>query len=85
MEELISVVEVRYVRDHVLWLRFSNGLAGEVDLGGRLRGRVFEPLKDIAMFAQVRVDPEIQTVAWPNGADLSPEFLHDLCATRVAA
>ena len=85
MEELISVVEVRYVRDHVLWLRFSNGLAGEVDLGGRLRGRVFEPLKDIAMFAQVRVDPEIQTVAWPNGADLSPEFLHDLCATQVAA
>jgi len=85
MEELISVVEVRYVRDHVLWLRFSNGFVGEVDLGGRLRGRVFEPLKDIAMFAQVRVDPEIQTVAWPNGADLSPEFLHDLCATQVAA
>jgi len=85
MEELISVVEVRYVRDHVLWLRFSNGLAGEVDLSGRMRGRVFEPLKDIAMFAQVRVDPEIQTVAWPNGADLSPEFLHDLCATQVAA
>ena len=30
MEELISVVAVRYVRDYVLWLRFSDGLAGEV-------------------------------------------------------
>lgn len=85
MDELISVVEARYVRDYVLWRRFSDGLAGEIDLSERLRGRVFEPLKDVAMFAQVRVDPEIQTVARPNGVDLSPEFLHDMCAKQVAA
>lgn len=85
MEELISVVEARHVRDYVLWLRFSDGLIGEVDLGGRLRGRIFEPLQEIAQFAQVRVDPEIQTIAWPNGADLAPEFLHELCARQVAA
>ena len=85
MDELISVVEVRYVRAYVLWLRLSDGLVGEVDLGGRLRGRVFEPLKEIAEFSQVRVDPEIQTIAWPNGADLAPEFLHDLCVKHVAA
>lgn len=85
MDELIAVVEARHVRDHVLWLRFSDGISGEIDLGGRLRGRIFEPLKSVAFFAQVRVDPEIQTVAWPNGADLAPEFLHDLCTGRVAA
>ena len=85
MEELISVVEARHVRDYVLWLRLSDGLIGEVDLGGRLRGRIFEPLKEIAQFSQVRVDPEIQTIAWPNGADLAPEFLHELCARQVAA
>lgn len=85
MEELISVVEARHVRDYVLWLRFSDGLAGEVDFGGRLRERVFEPLKEIAQFSQVQVDPEIQTIAWLNGADLAPEFLHELCVRRVAA
>jgi hypothetical protein len=85
MEEIIAVVETRHVRDYVLWIRFSDGLAGEVDLSGRLRGRIFEPLKEVAQFAQVRVDPEIQTIAWPNGADLSPEFLYELCVRQVAA
>ena len=85
MEELISVVEVRYVHDHVVWLRFSDGRTGEVDLRERLRGRVFEPLKDIAIFSQVRVDPEIQTIAWPNGADIAPESLYALCVRQVAA
>lgn len=54
LEELLTVVEARHVRDDVLWLRFSDGLVGEVDLRGRLRGRVFEPLKEIAQFSQLR-------------------------------
>ena len=85
MEELLTVVEARPVRDFVVWLRFSDGLVGEVDLRGRLRGRVFEPLTGLAQFSQVRVGPEIQTIAWPNGADLAPEFLAELCARPIAA
>jgi len=37
---------------------------------------VFAPLRDPAYFAQVRVDPELGTVAWPNGADLDPDVLY---------
>lgn len=37
---------------------------------------VFESLRDPAYFAQVRVDPELGTVAWPNGADLDPDVLY---------
>ena len=28
------------------------------------------------MFNEVRVDPEIGTITWPNGADLDPDVLH---------
>jgi hypothetical protein len=34
------------------------------------------PLADPSYFALVRVDPELHTVAWPNGLDLAPEVLH---------
>lgn len=60
------------------WLRltFSDGSARDVDLTGELHGPVFEPLADPAYFAQVRVDDQLGTVVWPNGADLDPLVLH---------
>ena len=42
-----DVMEARYVRDFVVWLRFRDGTAGEVDLGPELWGPVFEPLRDV--------------------------------------
>ncbi len=74
---MINVVEARYVRDYVIWLRFSDGLAGEVDLRDELDGPVFEPLRAIEVFRSVRLHPELHTITWPNGADLAPEFLHE--------
>ena len=75
--QLLHVLSARVVRPYVLWLRFSDGAAGEADLGPELDGPVFAPLRDPAAFAQVRVDPELGTTVWPNGADFAPEFLHD--------
>ena len=74
---LLDVIEARYVRDYTIWLKFEDGAEGEVDLTNELYGPVFEPLKDIAYFRQVRVDPELGTIVWPNGADLAPEFLYE--------
>jgi hypothetical protein len=85
MPSLLNVVAVRHVRDHILWLRFSDGAEGETDLAPELQGEVFEPLRDVAAFSQVRVDPELRTIAWPNGADLAPEFLRDRLRAHAAA
>jgi len=72
-----DVLEARYVRDYIVWLKFRDGTSGEIDLGPELWGEVFEPLKDVAFFRQFKVDPECETLVWPNGADFAPEFLHD--------
>jgi hypothetical protein len=71
-----DVVEVRHVRGHILWLRFEDGVEGEVDVTPSLRGPLFEPLRDLAFFARARVDAELGTVVWPNGADIAPETLY---------
>jgi hypothetical protein len=76
---MFRVTEARYVRDYVVWVRFSDGVEGEVDLANELDGPVFEPLRDPLFFRLVRLDPELHTIVWPNGADVAPEFLH----TRV--
>ena len=71
------LVEARFVRDYVLWLRFSDGSRGEVDLAEELDGPVFEPLRDPLYFRSFVLHPELHTVVWPNGADLAPEFLYE--------
>ena len=82
---MLNVRSVAYRGGHRLWLQFSDGAEGEVDLGAHLTGRVFEPLRDPAVFAGVRLDPEIHTIAWSNGADFAPEFLRELLTSGVAA
>lgn len=74
---MVRLVEARYVRDYVVWLRFSDGLVGEVDLRDELDGPVFEPLRQLALFQRVCLHPELHTIVWPNGADFAPEFLHE--------
>jgi hypothetical protein len=74
---LLHVREARYLRDYVVWLRFNDGAEGEIDLQNELEGEVFEPLKNPALFQKFRVDPELQTIVWENGADMAPEFLYE--------
>lgn len=71
-----TVVTVRVERPYVLDVTFADGTRQRVDVEPLLYGEVFEPLRDPARFAEVTVDDELGTVVWPNGADLSPEFLY---------
>jgi hypothetical protein len=80
---MVRVVEGRYVRDYVIWRRFSDGTEGEVDLQDELYGEVFEPLKDKEFFKDFIQNDEWHTIAWPNGVDFAPEFVHS--AIRVHA
>jgi hypothetical protein len=74
---LKDVVAATALRDYRLHLRFEDGVEGVVDLASYLSFQgVFEPLRDPAYFAQVRVDADLGTVAWPNGADLDPDVLY---------
>ena len=74
---ILHVVEAKYEHDYVIYLRFNDGAEGYVDLSKELYGEVFAPLADLEKFKAFRVDPELNTVVWDNGADFAPEFLYD--------
>jgi len=75
---LPRVIKARYVGEYIIWLKFNDGVEGEVDLKDELWGPVFEPLKDQEAFKRFRVHPDLHTIVWENEADFAPEFLHNI-------
>jgi len=74
---ILHVKEAKYLHDYVIWIKFNDGIVGEVNLEQELTGEIFGPLKDKELFKSFKVDPVLETIVWENGADLAPEFLHD--------
>ncbi len=62
---------------YILRVSFNDGTAQAINLRPVLAGELYGPLNDIEVFNQVRLDPEVHTLVWPNGADFDPATLHD--------
>jgi Protein of unknown function (DUF2442) len=75
MSMLPRIVDARYAGEYRVWLRFADGVTGEVDLADELWGEIFEPLRSLDAFSEVQLDPRTDTICWPNGADFSPTWL----------
>ncbi len=75
--QLVDVIAVEVLGDYCLRLTFADGTVGDVEFQTREWGGVFEPLRDPTYFARVRVDPELGTIAWPDGADMASEPLYE--------
>lgn len=73
---LPKLQEAEYKGDYRIWLKFADGVEGEIDFEKELWGEIFQPLKNKARFSEFRFDEELETIVWPNGADFAPEFLY---------
>lgn len=74
---MVRIVSVMPLKGFRVRLRFSDKTEKEVDLKPYLRGEVFQPIrKDPALFRSVKVDKELGTIVWDNGADIDPDVLY---------
>ena len=72
------VTSVEYVSGYKLRLGFEDDSVRVVDLAAELNGEIFEPLKKLRVFRTARLNPDLDTVVWSNGADMSPDFLYEI-------
>ena len=75
--KIYRVVAFEKVAPFTLRVHFDDDTAQVVDFRAVLKGELYGPLQDAALFDQVRMDPEAHTLVWPNGADFDPAILHD--------
>jgi len=74
---IFRVRNVRVVGPYTVCVAFDDETEQVIDFEPVLAGELFGPLRDLTLFNQVQIDPEVQTLVWPNGADFDPATLHD--------
>lgn len=84
MHRLYRVTEFRNEGPYTLWIKFDDGSTQVIDFEPVLVGYYHGPLRDQMIFNQVKIDPDIHTLVWPNGADFDPETLHNWPQYRQA-
>lgn len=72
------VIEAEYLNDYKILITFNDDVKKVVDLQEDLWGPMFEPLRDKNLFRQFRIDKNIHTIVWTNGADFSPDSLYEI-------
>lgn len=72
----LHIKEAKYLEAYKVQVSFNNGRKGVSDLSDALKGGIFESLKDPLYFSALKVDEELETIVWPNGADLAPEYIY---------
>ena len=75
---MIYVTAVKHESGYCLRVTFNDGSERLVDLKAHLEGEVFEPLRKIEQFQTARLNTDLDTVVWDNGADMAPEFLYEI-------
>lgn len=74
---IYRVESFEIVAPYTLRILFDDGAEQIINFEPVLAGELFSPLRDLHLFNQVRIDPEVHTLVWPNGSDFEPATLHD--------
>lgn len=83
---IYRVQNFEIVAPYTLRVDFDDATQQVIDFEAVLRGELYGPLRDLALFSCVALDKEAHTLVWPNGADFDPATLHDWprCETAFA-
>lgn len=73
---MIRVTDFQVTGPYTLAITFDDGTVRTIDFEPVLWGHYFEPLRDLNLFRQVRLDREIHNLVWPNDAAFDSATLY---------
>ena len=74
---IYKIRSVKVVAPYTLCVGFDDKTEQTINFRPVLAGELYRPLRELSLFNQVKIDPEVHTLVWPNGADFDPAMLHD--------
>ena len=72
---MFKIVDVKMLQRYQLWIRFSDGNQGEIDLSDLVGRGVFRAWEETGVFEAVRID-ESGSLVWPKDIDLCSDSLY---------
>ena len=77
MHGIYRVQSFKIVAPYTLSVQFDDDTEQTINFAPILTGELFGELRDLTLFNQVSIDPEVNTLVWPNGSDFEAATLHD--------
>lgn len=72
-----KIISFHFKENYCIDFFFDDGTAKVIDLLPVLCGEMYGPLKNIELFRLAKLDKEVHTIVWPNGADFEPSLLYN--------
>ena len=72
---MLYPVEVKALGRYRIWLSYSDGVSGEIDLSDVAGKGIFKAWDDPGLFQKVHIAPH-QAIAWTEDIELCPQSLY---------
>lgn len=70
------IVKVKVLGDYKLWIKFSDGVEGVVDLSKLVGKGIFKQWEDKRFFESVEINPQTGTLTWGKEIDICSDTLY---------
>ncbi len=68
-------IEIRVLANHRLWIRYTDGVEGVIDLTYLVGKGIFKPLADESMFKKVYIGKHGE-IAWNDDLEICPDSIY---------
>lgn len=72
---IVEPVEVKALKNYKIWIKYADGVKGEVDLSGLVGRGVFTIWNDYSEFEKVHIGSH-GAIAWSEEIDLCPDSIY---------